>query len=240
MKSRDCAYLTGDRLSKEMNDLRVRGSISRRVLLGAIVSILLAAALPLAAQDCSTPFFQVHLENIEKTKKQAASYKPGARAFYVSDFNDNENIYLKAALSPARRKKWLGQMKAATVSACMDPKLDELAAIARTTLPSYRPTGFTIRNAAEEKLLLTGVNDIAKATILGTGLADADWRIEKLRNGIPSARYKYGMIYARYPTSDDGFCRIIHVNIVQDYAGGGTYAASRARFIKTEPAGCPN
>jgi hypothetical protein len=222
-----------------MSDLRVREAISWRVRLGASVSILLAAALPLAAQNCSGPFYQVHFENIEKTKKQAANFKPGARAFYVSDFNDNENIYLKAALSPARRKKWFGQMKGPAVAGCMGPKLDELAAIARTTLPSYRPTGFTIRNAAEEKLLLAGVNDIAKATVLGTGLADADWRIEKLSNGIPSARYKHGMIYARYPTSDDGFCRIVHVNIIQDYAGGGTYAASRARFIKTEPAGCP-
>lgn len=172
--------------------------------------------------------------------KQAANYKPGARNFYVSDFNDNENLYLKAALSPRRRKKWFDDMKNPVMAECMAVKLDELAAIARTTLPTYRPTGFTVRNSAEEKVLLTGVNDIAKAKVLGTGLADADWRIEKLRNGIPSARYKYGMIYARYSTSDDGFCRIVHVNIVQDYAGGGTYAASRARFIKTEPAGCPN
>jgi hypothetical protein len=223
-----------------MIDLQVRGAIIRRVLLGANVSILLAAALPLAAQDCSGPVVKIHLENVEKTKKQAADYKPGARNYYVSDFNDNENIYLKAALSPARRNKWLGRMKDSSFAGCMNPQLDELAAIARKTLPSYRPTGFTIRNAAEEQVLRTGVNDIANATVLGTGLAEADWRIEKLSNGIPKARYKHGMIYARFSTSDDGFCRIVHVNVVQDYAGGGTYAASRARFIKTEVAGCPN
>src|SRR5580704_8594971 len=138
-----------------MSDLRVREAISWRVRLGASVSILLAAALPLAAQNCSGPFYQVHFENIEKTKKQAANYKPGARAFYVSDFNDNENVYLKAALSPKRRNKWLGQMKDPTFVGCMTPQLDELAAIARKTLPSYRPTGFTVRNAAEEQVLRT-------------------------------------------------------------------------------------
>jgi hypothetical protein len=67
----------------------------------------------------------------------------------------------------------------------------------------------------------------------------ATWNIEKRSNGLPNARYKHGMIYARYPSLDDGYCRIIHVNIVQDYAGGGTYADSKARFIKSEFAGCP-
>jgi hypothetical protein len=217
-----------------INDMRVRGAMIRRVL-----SISFAAVLPLAAQQCSGIAISFHLENLEKTKKQAADYKPGTRDYYVRDFNDNENIYLKASLLPKRRKKWL-VMDDPAFAACMNPKLDELAAIARKTLPSYRPTGFTFRNAADEQLLRTEITDIGKATVFQSGFADADWRIDKLRNGIPSARYKRGMIYARFSTSDDGFCRIFHVNIVQDYAGGGTYAASSAQFIKTELAGCPD
>jgi hypothetical protein len=46
-------------------------------------------------------------------------------------------------------------------------------------------------------------------------------------------------VWARYPSRDDGFCRLIFVNIVQDYAGGGTYGDSYGNFIKSEYAGCP-
>ena len=48
------------------------------------------------------------------------------------------------------------------------------------------------------------------------------------------------MIHAQYPKTmtDDGYCRIIYVNIVQDYIDKGAYGASYAVFVKVEPAGC--
>lgn len=202
--------------------------------------LLLLAALPAVAQDCAgNTVFQIHNENLEITKKQAADYKAGGRNYYVRDFNDAENIYLKASLSASRRQKWFAGWKDPEFVKCMDAALSGLAVIAKKTLPSYRPTGFPVRNAAEEALLRTAVNDIGNAKVIQSGMASSTWNIETRRNGIPSARYKHGMIYAHYPGLDDGFCRIIHVNVVQDYAGGGTYAASKARFIKTEFAGCP-
>jgi hypothetical protein len=44
---------------------------------------------------------------------------------------------------------------------------------------------------------------------------------------------------AQYPKADDGFCRILSVNLKQDYAGGGTYGASYGYLVEEEFAGCP-
>jgi len=207
-----------------------------------VICVLFCAAtsVPAFGQDCKgNPIFNVHNENIEITKKQAAEYKPGLRDYYVQDFNDRQNIYLKAALSASKRQDWLGEWKDENLVKCINVALDELAVIARKTLPSYRPTGYTVRNAAEERLLRDAVDDIADAKVIRLGLGSATWKIDKNEYGLPTARFKYGMIYARYPNLDDGFCRIIYVNIVQDYAGGGTYGDSYGQFIKSEFAGCP-
>lgn len=205
-----------------------------------IAFILLALATSAFAQDdCeSNPVFTIHNENAQITIKQAAEYRPGLRNYYVREFNDNQNIYLKAAISASRRQKWFEGWKDPSFPKCMGPVLDQLAAVARKTLPTYKPTGFPVRNAAEENLLRTAVNDIADAKPLGGGFTSTDWKIEHRGNGIPRLRYRNGMLYLKYPKLDDGFCRIVHVNLVQDYSGGGTYGATRAAFIKTEPAGC--
>ena len=123
--------------------------------LSAVVLVALSCAAPstvaqsTAAQSCKggDAVFRVHSDNIETTRKQAADYKPGARDYYVRDFNDNENLYLKAALSPSRRQDWLGRWKDQKFVKCMNIALDELAVIAKKTLPSYRPTGYAVRNA---------------------------------------------------------------------------------------------
>jgi len=211
------------------------------VLATFVVATPAAVAQGANAQSCKggDAVFRVHSDNIETTKKQAADYKPGARDYYVRDFNDNENLYLKAALSPSRRQDWLGRWKDQRFVKCMNIALDELAAIAKKTLPSYRPSGYTVRNAAEERVLLTGVKDIAQATVITSGLSSPSWKIEQNRRGVPVARFKHGMIHAKYRSVDDGFCRIVYVNVVQDHAGGGTYGDSRAVYIKSEFAGCP-
>jgi hypothetical protein len=146
-------------------------------------------------------------------------------------------MYLKAALSPSRRSEWFKNL--GDLADCVTPALDNLAGVARKTLPLYQAPAYNIHNPAEERLLLAAVKDIGEAKVFKTGMLSASWRIAKDDYNFPTSRYKYGMIWARYPNRDDGFCRLIFVNIVQDYSGGGTYGDSYGNFIKSEYAGCP-
>jgi hypothetical protein len=190
--------------------------------------------------NCSDPLARIFLQDIEKTRKQAAEYTPGLRGYFVQDFSDNTNIYLRAALSPSRRKEWLGK-QGPEMAKCLTPALDELAAVARRTLPTYRPTGYAVRNASEERIALGTITDIASATVFKVGIDSMNWKIQKNNFDLPTQRYKWALIWAKYPTtiSDDGNCRIFYVKISQDYAGGGTYGATYGTFWKDEYAGCP-
>jgi hypothetical protein len=191
-------------------------------------------------KDCkSDAVTAVHLEDLEKTRKEAEGFRPGLRGYYVSELNDRKNIYLEAALSQSRRKEWLGGAQEDFVK-CMEPALDGLAAVARKTLPGYTgPQGYTLGTPAEKKALLSAINDIAQAKVLKVGIEEPNWLIDKNSFGLPTARYKHGVIWAQYPNTDDGFCRIFWVNIKQDYAGGGTYGASYGYYVSRTFAGCP-
>lgn len=180
----------------------------------------------------------IYLKDIASTKTEAEEYRPGLRAYYVSDFNDRENKYLKASLSPSRRSSLMKNWPANFVQ-CITPALDDLARAAKKTLPSYTPVGYTLGTPAEIKVLKSGVTDLAQAVVFKAGISSATWNISKNSLGIPNNRYKHGLIWAKYSTTDDGFCRIIYVNLVQEYAGGGTYGESRGNFVKSEYSGCP-
>ena len=196
-------------------------------------------AQPAAAENCrSKGATGYHLDVIETTKKEAANYTPGARSYYVSELNDRKNIYLEVALSASRRGNYHAGTKDPNIIKCYNDALDELAVVARKTLPSFRPTGYTNRNAAEERVLQSAV-DLVGDKVLGGGLSSATWKIETRSNGIPSARYKHGMLHVRRGGDDSGFCWILYVNVVQPYAGGGTYAGSEGRYISRTLAGCP-
>ncbi len=191
-------------------------------------------------RDCnSDPVTQVHLTDLGKTRREAEEFRPGLRDYYVSTLSDRKNLYLEAALSPSGRKDWLGRWPEDFVK-CMEPALDGLAAVAKKTLPGYTgPQGYTFGTPAEKSALLSAINDIGQAKVLKVGIKQANWLIDKNSLGIPTARYKHGMIWAQYPNRDDGFCRIFWVNIKQDYAGGGTYGASYGYFVSRAFAGCP-
>ena len=180
----------------------------------------------------------IYLKDIAATRKEAEEFKPGLRDYYVSDFSDRENKYLKASLSPLRRNEWMKTWPAHFVQ-CITPALEDLGAVAKKTLPGYTPGGYTLGTPAEIRVLKSGVNDLAQATVFKAGISSPTWNISKNNLGIPNNRYKYGIIWAKYSTTDDGFCRIIYVNLVQDYAGGGTYGESYGNLIKSEYAGCP-
>lgn len=187
--------------------------------------------------SCSkSPAVASHLEDLETTRKQAESYV-SPRDYYVQDFNDYQNIYLKAALSPSKRKEWLADW--AEMAKCIEPALDVLAATAKKTLPNYTAKGYNVRNAAEEKIVRGAVSDISRATVFKVGMHSPNWQIQKDNYNFPVGRFKWGLIWAKYPDSDDGFCRMIYVKLFQDYAGGGTYGATTGSLWRVEYAGCP-
>ena len=225
----------------------------KRVLLGALLAGFVtntiagedAAAVhsPISAQPpkgCGSGFWSVHYDNAYKTLREAEDYKPGLRTYYVRELNDRRNEYLLAGISPSFRKDWLSSHHTPEKDAhCIVPMFDEIGAAAKLTLKNYRPTGYEFHEASDERLIKDAVKQrIPDAQILGTGVKQGSWEIEKLANGIPSLRYKYGMAWVKSSTFDDGFCRIVHVNIIQDYSGGGTYADSTSRYINMVPAGC--
>jgi len=102
-----------------------------------------------SVDNCSDAFTQVHTENMEKTRKEAEEYRPGLRDYYVEDFNDNRNEYLRAAISPSKRQEWLTSHNIAKERyPCFVPLFVPVAAAAKKTLPAYTPTGYNIRNSA--------------------------------------------------------------------------------------------
>jgi hypothetical protein len=192
-----------------------------------------------ARNDCSDSFTEVHNEGMRKTLKEAEEYTPTLRNYYVEDFSDNRNEYLRAAISPSERKEWLTSHNIKPEDyPCFVPLFDQIAAAAKKTLPTYQPKGYILGTPAEFKLMRDKVDDLADATVLKIGIKSPSWLIEKDNYNFPTSRYKYGMIWVRNPKLDDGYCRIVFVNIIQDYAGGGTYGDSYGSFIKSEPAGC--
>lgn len=192
-----------------------------------------------AARDCHTDAVaQVHLGDLEKTRIEAEEFTPGLRGYYVSTLSDSKNLYLEAALSPKKRAEWLGKWPADFLQ-CLTPALDGLAATAKKTLPGYTgPAGYTLGTPAEKKALQSAV-DLSGAKVLKVGLKQPNWLIDKNGLGIPNSRFRHGVIWAQYPNDDTGFCWIFWVNLIQDYAGGGTYGASYGSYISRAVAGCP-
>lgn len=177
----------------------------------------------------------VHTDDMKELLDQVKTFTP-SRGWYSGSFGRS---YLSSAISPSQRKQFIQDM--GRFSGCVSGLLDEIAANAKQTLPLYKMTGYNVRNPAEERMIRGNISDLDQATVFKVGLSLAIWTIQKSGLGIPEKRFKHGAIWLKYPISvtDDGFCRILYVNITQDYAGGGTYGQSYPYFVKSEPAGCP-
>lgn len=187
----------------------------------------------------SNPAYSSWLDDMETTRQEADEYKPSLRDYYVRDFNDRQNKYLMAAISPSFRAEWLKNIEP-EVQKCFVPVLDAIAAAAKRTLPTYHATSsYVAAGPADRKLMLGIIEGVSRATIFKVALAPGPWEIGKDNYNFPVSRYKYGEVWLKWPDTDDGYCRIFYVNIVQDYAGGGTYGGSYARHVDDEPAGCP-
>ena len=195
---------------------------------------------PKPPKGCSG-WYSYHYGDAYKTLQEVEDFRPGKRDYYVRELNDHRNEYLEASISPKERKEWFASHKIAEKDwHCMTPVFDAVAEAAKHTLPNFQPRGYTHHDSAEEQLIKDAVKaELADAEILDVGVSSPSWNIDKHSNGIPSARYKYGMAWVKSPSFDDGYCRIAYVNVVQDYAGGSSYGDSVGNYIRMEPAGCP-
>jgi hypothetical protein len=151
--------------------------------------------------------------------------------------------YLLYAISPRAKQDWLKGIDRVEEGKCPGfvSAFDKMAASAVKVLPLLAPRSdeYTIKSPATENLLKSGIRNVSSLKIFRAGVKQASWLIEKNSIGIPTARYKHGMVWARNPADDHSYCHAYYINVVQDYAGGGTYGASYANFVADNIVPCP-
>lgn len=183
-----------------------------------------------------SPQLKAHRDGIKKVLGYVNNWKTGSR-----DSMGTESEYAFYAVSPRMRAEWLKKTNAMAFEEEIEKYLKPLADALNEKLPNYFPKDerFAFHNAAEEAMMKTVLPNAARNKILKMGLMQATWRTDSGVLGIPNARFKNGMIYRRDSQADHPYCYATYVNIVQDYAGGGRYAASRAVFVQDELVACP-
>ena len=184
-------------------------------------------------------WLQRHLEEIAKRQKEVDSFTP-ERGWFTGSFTYN---HLLNAVSLSAREKWLKDSNVLNLKDCANlvAAFDKLAASAAKKLPLYtaNPQKYNFHNAAEERMMKAALENAATLKIHKIGLNQASWQISKDNYGLPTSRYKHGMIWARNSPDDHPYCKFYYINIIQDYAGGGAYGASYALFIEDALAGYP-
>lgn len=182
-----------------------------------------------------------HYGDAYKTLREVEDYRPGKRDYYVRELNDRRNEFLLAGISPAERAEWFSSHKTPDNQRhCMEGIFTAIGEAAKKTLPHYQPRGYTHHESGEDDIIKNAVKqEFPEAEIIETGVSSPSWNIDKHSNGIPRSRYKYGMAWVKGKPWDDGYCRIMYINVFQDYAGGSSYADTQPNYISIEPAGCP-
>ncbi len=179
------------------------------------------------------------LDEIKKAQKSVDEYDPDTKLYLISSALSD---WLWRAVSMQEREEWGKEwLKKPNEKQKFNEALDALSASAAKQLPNYRMNtkNYAIHNALEEKMMKTILKNPTIYTIHYVGLEQANWLIDKNDLGIPTSRYKHGAIWLRDTTKDHPYCYITYVNIIQDYAGGGTYATSYPYFVRDEMVGCP-
>ena len=183
------------------------------------------------------------LSETEKAKGQVDKYDPQEHRYLVSGASREWLLY---AVSKRARDAYGKQMdmngwRQSTPGNRYDLALDALADSAARKLPIYipDPTLFRVRDPRLERMMLGVLKNTATLKIHKIGLYDAAWQIQKNDYGIPVNRYRSGYIWARDNSDDHSYCHEYSMVIQQDYAGGGRYGASYAKFLFDDLFGCP-
>lgn len=192
--------------------------------------------------DIPSPAYLSERDTVKSVLKQVKDYTPGSGKRIVSG-SGYEYDWFNAAISPKLRaskmESWTNLQP--KYRRWFDAKLDEIGQIASEKLGSYlpNPNSYTVRNPAEERLMKAALSEMPGIVIHKIGLQSATWTIAKDPFGLPINRFKYGIVYGKNPSSDDPFCEIWYVNVIQEYAGGGTWGSSYAKWVSSETFGCP-
>lgn len=195
------------------------------------------SAPPEEKLDFRLSFF---LDEIAKTQKEVDRFDPNDRSVFVSRGMETE--WTMRAISKREREKFAGQwLKTAYERKRFDDALDSLNASVAKKLPLYVPKAslFAVHNPVEERMIRAKLPNISSLQIYKIGLQHANWQIDKNDFGIPNGRYKNGHIWARNTNDDHPYCHIYYVVVEQDYAGGGTYGATYAKYYGEELVACP-
>ena len=183
-----------------------------------------------------SPWLRAHRDDIAKVLKAVNEYDPATTNSMESD----RDVALYA-VSLKARNEWLKEKNALAFKDEIDKLLQPLAEALAKKLPTFFPKmeKYAVRNPAEEARMKQVLTNPARYKIFKIGLMQSAWQIDKGVLGIPNARYKNGLIYLRDTQADHPYCYATYVNVIQDYAGGGTYAASRSKLVLDELVGCP-
>jgi len=189
-----------------------------------------------------SPAYRMWFDELQEAVKEAEEYTPQSeRAIYTYSGKYDWGLL---AVSASARNEWfedVAEWRKANPKNKFDAAFDKLAALLAKHMPAFKGNlaDYKSRNPAEEKILKTAFEDITRYQIYSYGILESNWLIEKNDIGIPVARYKHAVFYLKDKKGDHPYCYLTFVNIIQDYSGGGTYAASRARFIGDQLVGCP-
>ncbi len=211
----------------------------QRISVLILLTILAYSIQTISAQEEMDFRLTFFLEKIAKAQKAADEYTPETRVYLVGS---GEYEWLERAVSPKAREEWSKKwLTKPNERQKFNEVFDALAATAAKKLPlcQTNPKAYNFRNPAEETMIKAKLDNLAKFKIHKIGFKESAWLIDKNSLGIPTARYKHGMVWVRDETDDHSYCKVFYLNIIQDYAGGGTYGASYAKLIGNELAGCP-
>ena len=183
-----------------------------------------------------SPWLRAHRDGIAKVMQAVSEYDPATK---ISMGSDSE--YAHYAVSQKTRADWLKEKNALAFKEEIDRLLKPLEEGLAKKLPTFFPKmeKYAVRSPAEEALMKRVLTNPARYKIFKIGLAQSAWKIDKGVLGIPDARYKNGVIYLRDTQADHPYCYATYVNVIQDYAGGGRYAASRSALVLDELVACP-
>ncbi len=191
--------------------------------------------------ESSDPRVSMFRDEVKETRKDVDEYSPQTKTAVVSGKNWE---WLERAVSPSVRKTFLDKWNSVMLPRHrkgIEIDLDAISAALPAKLALFtkeKINGFPLRNPAEERMMRGKMGDVPGATIYKIGLYGNQWLISKDDWGLPTSRYKQGAIYFRDPASDHQYCWLNYINIIQTYSGGGTYAASYAKYVGADLVTC--